>query len=84
MTLVLEQAEAVVPLEGMVDFEAERERLRAEIRSCQAFVEQLRKKLDNQAFLDKAPAEVVQRERDKLAANQDRLRRLEEQLSRIS
>jgi len=41
------------------------------------------RRLEDEDFLSKAPPEVVQRDRQKLAANRDRLRRLEERLAEL-
>jgi valyl-tRNA synthetase len=69
-------AELFMPLEGVIDVERERERLREELLRLEGHIGGTSKKLDNQAFVAKAPAEVVQKERD-------RLTQLEEQRSKL-
>jgi valyl-tRNA synthetase len=64
--LVFTSGEAYVDLAGLVDRDAEIERLRRELANAEREVARAESKLANQQFVDRAPAEVVQRERDKL------------------
>jgi valyl-tRNA synthetase len=63
---VVDGEELFVPLEGVIDLQHERARLGKEIDRVTGMVSGVRAKLENQAFVGKAPAEVVQREREKL------------------
>ena len=81
VTLVVGEVEVVLPLAGLVDLDAERRRLQAEADSARAEVERLSALLSNEQFTSRAPAHVVQRERERLAAAQDRLARLQERLA---
>jgi valyl-tRNA synthetase len=58
--------ELFLPLEGVVDLAAESARLRGEIAQVEGRLTGTRKKLDNEKFTQRAPAEIVQAERDKL------------------
>jgi valyl-tRNA synthetase len=69
-------AELFVPLEGVIDLERERTRLREELGRLEGHIGGTRKKLGNESFVARAPAEVVQKERD-------RLTQLEEQGSKL-
>ena len=69
--------ELFVPLEGVIDLDRERDRLREEIAKLEGMHAGTTKKLDNAAFVARAPVEVVQKERDRLA-------QLEEQRSKLS
>ena len=80
-TLVLDGAEVILPMAGMVDLEAESARLKKEIDSNQAEIARIQARLKDESFLSKAPADVVKREREKLATQNDRLERLSERLS---
>ncbi len=55
-----------VPLKGLVDVAAEEERLQKEIGKIEKDIELFSKKLENPAFVDRAPADIVAREREKL------------------
>jgi valyl-tRNA synthetase len=56
-----------VRLEGVVDFDAERQRLRKEVERAQKEIAFLEGKLGRREFVERAPAEVVERERARLA-----------------
>jgi len=83
LVLVLKESEVIIPMESMVDLEAERKRLQEEIEQIQAEVARLETMLRDRAFLTKAPAVVVDRERQKLYALTDKLGRLKQQLIRF-
>ena len=53
----------MVPLAGLIDVEAERARLGKEVARCESDLQKLTGKLSNEAFVSKAPAEVVEKER---------------------
>lgn len=56
-----------MPLKGMIDYDVERKRLSKEKKKLDEEVNRLEKKLNNQGFLAKAPAKVVEMEREKLS-----------------
>ena len=74
---------AYMPLAGLIDLEAERRRLAREQAEAEAALERVRAKLRNEGFVTRAPAEVVEQERQRerdLAARLDLLRRRLEEL----
>jgi len=75
--------EVYVPLEGLVDLAAERGRLNRELAKVNESLERVNRKLTNTDFLDKAPAEVVSRQRATQAELQDARRKLQEDLGRV-
>ena len=72
--------ECYLPLAGMVDLDAERARLAKEIAEARAEAERAGQRLANPAYVAKAPAAVVEKDRTRLAELSDRLARLEERL----
>ena len=74
---------AFVPLEGLVDFKAEIERLQKQEAEAVKYVATLEKKLTNKGYVDHAPAAAVQADRDHLAETQDKLVRIREQLTAL-
>jgi valyl-tRNA synthetase len=59
-------AEVSVPLAGIIDLDRERARIRGELERVSGQLRAAEGKLGNTDFVGRAPAEVVQRERDKL------------------
>jgi len=80
LALVLKSSEVIIPMESMVDPEAERRRLEGEIAQTGAEVSRLEARLEDEAFLTKAPPAVVAKERDNLNVRKDRLERLQQRL----
>ena len=72
-----------VPLKGLVDVAAEEERLLKEIGKIDKEIEMFSKKLESPAFVDRAPAEIVAKERQKLADVTEKKLVLEESLGKI-
>ncbi|MDZ7761199.1 MAG: valine--tRNA ligase [Desulfovermiculus sp.] len=69
---VVQGCEVYVPLEGIVDFEAELTRLGKQLAKIDKDMQGLNKKLDNENFVAKAPAEVVDKERSRLQELQEK------------
>ncbi|MDD2899231.1 MAG: valine--tRNA ligase [Desulfuromonadaceae bacterium] len=72
-----------VPLKGLVDVAAEEERLLKEIGKIDKEIEMFSKKLESPAFVDRAPAEIVAKERQKLVDVTAKKLVLEESLDKI-
>jgi valyl-tRNA synthetase len=64
-SIVFAAGRARVPLEGVIDLEAETARLLAELERARADVARLDAKLSNASFVERAPADVVAKERTK-------------------
>ncbi len=82
-TAVVGETTALVPLLDIIDPLVERERLNKEIAKQMADLERTQGKLANQNFLAKAPAEVVEKERRKLADLESSIARLQDRLKRF-
>jgi valyl-tRNA synthetase len=80
VAVVLQGAEVVLPLSGLLDVEAERTRLRGHATEAEAEVQRLEAKLANEQFRSRAPQEVVVKEEGKLAAARARLEGLQARL----
>jgi len=78
LVLVLKESEVVIPMGSMVNLEVERKRMQKEIEATQAEVARLEARLDDRAFLTKAPAAIVDKERQKLYTLTDKLERLKQ------
>jgi valyl-tRNA synthetase len=72
-----------VPLKGIVNVEEEERRLGKEIARIDKDIDFLAKKLENPSFVERAPADVVAKEQDKLTEFSDKRRLLEESLVKL-
>jgi valyl-tRNA synthetase len=79
LALVAGPVEIYIPLSGMLDMQEQRKRLEKELAELQIQIDRLEKLLGSD-FANKAPAQVIQRERAKLAAFQDTADKLRTQL----
>jgi valyl-tRNA synthetase len=84
LVLVLKEAEVIVPLAGMVDRLAEEQRLVKESEEIRGRIAQIEARLRDNAFLNKAPAQIVEKEKQKLAMLEDKLKRLHQELSQLN
>jgi valyl-tRNA synthetase len=84
ITAVLRDVQVVLPLAGLFDVEAERARLRRQVDDAQAEVTRLEAKLANEQFRTRAPAAVVGKEEEKLAAARARLEGLQARLEELT
>ena len=83
-TAVLQDGtELFLPLEGLVDLERERARLRGEIEKLEHQLQGTVRKLQNEAFVSKAPDEVVAKERGKASSFRDQRDKLVEKLGTL-
>ncbi len=83
VTLVVDDAVIYLPLAGMVDLDAERERLRKEIDDVEADIARVGELLSNEQFTSKAPEKVVNTQRERLTASQERLSLLQARLDEL-
>jgi len=75
--------EVFIPLKGHVDFDAERRRIGKTMAKLEAEITLLTKKLANEKFTGRAPAQVVEKEKAKLAEASIEKIKIEESLSRL-
>jgi valyl-tRNA synthetase len=75
--------EIYLPLAGMIDLAAEQQRLQKELANLEKRISGSQAKLNNAGFVAKAPAEVVQQERDRLADLELQLDKVQGQLAAL-
>ncbi len=73
-------ADVFLPLEGVVDLDREKARLRAEIERISAQLASTEKKLANENFVTRAPADVVEKEREKARSQAEQIAGLRHKL----
>ncbi|WP_369959857.1 valine--tRNA ligase [Pseudomonas benzenivorans] len=83
-TALVGEMEVLVPMAGLIDKDAELARLDKEIARLDGEVKRVGGKLANEGFVAKAPAEVLDKERAKLAEAEQALAKLAEQRGRIA
>jgi valyl-tRNA synthetase len=81
---VVGETEVFLSLEGAVDLDAEKARLSKELEKVEKLAESVEKKLKNEDFVRKAPAEVVKAEEERLALLRDTRARLAKNLDVLS
>ena len=82
--VVTDAARVFIPMDELVDREKELARLGREKAACEKDIAALSSKLDNPGFVAKAPAQVVDGERAKLAKARERLAKIEESIAAFS
>lgn len=78
-TALVGKMEILIPLEGLIDKDAEIARLDKEISKLDKIIKQSAGKLSNENYVAKAPADVVGKEREKLAELEQSLSQLQQQ-----
>jgi valyl-tRNA synthetase len=82
-TAVVDNASIFVDLEGIIDFDKETQRLAKEITKLNAELIVLGRKLENKGFLSKAPADVIEKVKDKQSVLLEKQQKLQKNLDRI-
>ena len=75
--------EVLVPMAGVIDVQGEITRLDKERNRYRSEISRLDAKLGNSNFIDRAPADVVAKEKEKLTAAQQALTKIDEQIDRL-
>ena len=83
-TALVGQMEILVPMAGLIDKTAEITRLSKESAKLEQDIVKTEAKLANPAFVDKAPADVVEKERNRVTENKIALDKLQEQIEKIN
>jgi len=84
INFVIGGSEFFIPMEGAVDVGAERERLVKELEYAQGFLQAVDKKLSNERFVKSAPAQVLEKEWQKKADAEGKIKALEQSIAAIS
>ncbi|HVJ30459.1 MAG TPA: valine--tRNA ligase, partial [Gammaproteobacteria bacterium] len=83
-TALLGAMRILVPLAGLIDVSAERDRLNKQLAKTRDDLAKVRGKLANQNFVANAPAEVVAKEHTRIAELEQRATQLEQQIARLA
>lgn len=83
-TALVDEMEILVPMAGLIDKEAELARLDKEIDKKEKDCDRTNGKINNPNFVEKAPEDVVQKERDKLKELESALEKLKQQRASVA
>ncbi len=83
MSAVIGGAEIFIPLDDLVDYKAELERLTKEKKKLEGEVKRVKGKLSNEGFVKKAPEKVVNEEKEKMAKYEAMLEKVCERLAMV-
>jgi valyl-tRNA synthetase len=83
VSFIIGSTEFYIPLEGSVDLESEIKKLQEDLKYARGFLKSVEKKLSNERFVNNAPDQVVEKERQKKADAEAKIRVIEEQLSSL-
>jgi valyl-tRNA synthetase len=83
VTFVLDGATIALPLKGVIDFRAEADRLAKEVARLDGEIVRIDQKLANRRFVERAPAEVIEEQRDRRAETDAAKAKLAAALARI-
>ncbi len=83
-TALLGGMRILVPLAGLIDVQAEQDRLGKQLTKTRDELDKARRKLANQSFVANAPADVVAKEHARIADFEQRATQLEQQLARLA
>jgi valyl-tRNA synthetase len=83
MSAVIGNVEIYIPLDDLLDYKAEYERLQKEKTRLTGEVARIAGKLANEGFVSKAPAKVIEDEREKLQKYEDMLVKVTERLQLV-
>ena len=82
--IVTDAAKIYIPMGDLVDFEAERARLNKELASARKQLDGINAKLSNENFVSKAPAQVVDAQREAARKLNEKIAMLNDSLSKIA
>lgn len=83
VTVVTDCARFFIPLSDIIDVEKETARLNKDKAKVQKDIDFLSKKLSNQGFISKAPAQLIEAEKAKLAKAEEKMAKIEESLKSL-
>lgn len=83
VSIILSDCVLYIPVDELIDVNAEMERLNKEKTKVESEIKRANDKLHNKAFVDNAPKEIVNKEREKLIAHEKTMDKIIEQITKL-
>ncbi len=83
VSFVSKNIEYFIPLNDFIDAGEELKKLAEELKYSQGFLNNVMKKLDNKRFVQNAPAQVIEREKQKKIDAENKIKAIEEQIANL-
>jgi valyl-tRNA synthetase len=83
ISAITEDIDIYVPVSGLIDIEAETKKLGEKINAAKNLILSKETRLKNKEFSRKAPAEIIEKEKDSLLKLKDELRRMERMVDEL-
>jgi len=84
VTILVADATLYLPLQELTDVASERQRLTRELQAAESACATAEKRLGDHSFLERAPAHIVERERERARTLVERVRRLQDRLDALA
>ena len=84
VSVVIDGVEIFIPLDELVDFEKEKERLNKEKKKAISEIKRVEGKLNNPGFMNKAPDKLIEEEKQKKEKFEEMLKTIEERLAKFN
>jgi valyl-tRNA synthetase len=82
-SFLVKTTEYAIPVSHNINVEEELAKLQEELSYLQGFLNSVLKKLDNESFVSKAPAQVIETERKKQADAESKMKSLQESIAAL-
>ena len=83
ISFVAKNVEYYLPLAGLIDVDAELKKLEEQLEYTKGFLANVMKKLNNERFVQNAPAQVVEREKQKKIDAENKIKAIEDQIKNL-
>ena len=78
ISIINEKTRVIIPLEGIVDTQKEKEKALKELASMKSYAKKLEKELSNKNFIANAPEKIVEQKKEQLAKTKEKIKKIEQ------
>ncbi|MEW5895771.1 MAG: valine--tRNA ligase [Candidatus Omnitrophota bacterium] len=80
---IIDKVKYQIPLEDIIDIDKEIRRMKEDAAVCEKHAADIQKRLSNHTFIEKAPTEVVERDKERLNSISDKIKNIQDVLSNL-